>query len=653
MIGLSVPDALADTTDTFTFRTLLSSANEVPPVTELDASGVATVWMHVVRDTGGNMTSGSVDFRVDYSFPGSVEITGLHIHNAEAGVNAGVVIPAPGISGTESIMDETGTGTIFRQMFVSSSNTTAFDAMVALLSQPDQFYVSLHTRVNPGGAIRGQLSAADVMVVRAAMSPANEVPPIEGLDADGSASVTVYATRDSAGTITSASVNFDVQYRFGGEVEITGLHIHNAGAGVNAGVVIPAPGISGTNSIMDPGGAGTISRQAEVGPEDAAGLEALEAIFWSPNQFYLNLHTATNSGGALRDQLQRTDTVVLRAEMSPANEVPPVTDLEASAAAKFTLFVTRDEAGEITSGTVVFDVSFEFPAGSEFTGLHIHQGTADVSGGVFISSGLTGSSSIVSEEGNGNIFRPVNVPATNATGVDTLNSLLANPEGWYLNLHTTVHPGGAVRGQTVLPGEPELEAYLNPGSYVTEVTVGDGQPDGVWGMITLVGDFLEGGYNLGGGFGGRGIPGFGAFPLTETTTVTLSLSVAALPGEAEPAFLFSLLDSQRQLVGEEVSGTGTALITRSLPPGFYVVAVRSQAGAGTFQLDMEADTLPFGAIAGGYGAPGITGFGSFTLNSKKKVRIQVFGKNFYNPFGTGNLTLTLKDSDGAVRARAQ
>ena len=196
MIGLSVPDALADTTDTFTFRTLLSSANEVPPVTELDASGVATVWMHVVRETGGNMTSGSVDFRVDYSFPGSVEITGLHIHNAEAGVNAGVVIPAPGISGTESIMDETGTGTIFRQMFVSSSNTTAFDAMVALLSQPDQFYVNLHTRVNPGGAIRGQLSAADVMVVRAAMSPANEVPPIEGLDADGSASVTVYATRD-------------------------------------------------------------------------------------------------------------------------------------------------------------------------------------------------------------------------------------------------------------------------------------------------------------------------------------------------------------------------------------------------------------------------------------------------------------------------
>ena len=389
-VGLSAAVAAADTTDTFVFRTLLSPANEVPPVTELDASGVATVWLHVVRDMGGNMTSGSVDFRVDYSFPGSVEITGLHIHNAGAGVNAGVVIPAPGISGAASIVDETGTGTIFRQMFVSSSNTAAFDAMVALLSQPDQFYVNLHTRVNPGGALRGQLLAADVMVVRAAMSPANEVPPIEGLDADGSASVTVYATRDSAGTITSASVNFDVQYRFGGEVEITGLHIHNAGAGVNAGVVIPAPGISGANSILDETGTGTIARWAEVGPEAAAGLEALEAIFWNPDQFYLNLHTRTNPGGALRDQLQRTDTVVLRAEMSPGNEVPPVTDLEASAAAKFTLFVTRDGDGQITSGTVAFDVSFQFPAESEFTGLHIHQGTADVSGSVFINSGISG-----------------------------------------------------------------------------------------------------------------------------------------------------------------------------------------------------------------------------------------------------------------------
>ena len=263
LVGLSAVVSVADTTDTVVFRTLLSPANEVPPVTGLDASGVAIVWVHVVRDMGGNITSGSVDFQVDYSFPGTVEIVGLHIHSGPAGVNAPVVISS-GISGAESIMDDTGTGTIVRQAFVSSGDPAAFDAMVALLSQPDQFYVNLHTSVNPGGALRGQLRAADVLVVRAAMSPANEVPPVEGLDADGSASITIYATRDSASAMTSASVNFDVQYRFPGEVEIVGLHIHSGPAGVNAPVVISS-GISGTNSVMDSGGAGTISRPGGFG----------------------------------------------------------------------------------------------------------------------------------------------------------------------------------------------------------------------------------------------------------------------------------------------------------------------------------------------------------------------------------------------------
>ena len=188
--------------------------------------------------------------------------------------------------------------------------------------------------------------------------------------------------------------------------------------------------------------------------------------------------------------------------------------------------------------------------------------------------------------------------------------------------------------------------------------MGDGQPDGVWGMVTLVGDFsegsdfFEGGYDLGGGFS-LGIPGFGAFLLTEPKSITLSLSAEAVAGEPGPEFLLRILDSQRALVGDEVSGTQTASVTRTLAPGFYVVEVRSLAGTGTFQLSIQADTLPVGAIAGGYGAPGITGSGSFSVDARKKVSILLFGKNFYSPFGAGNLMLTLKDSTGAVRARVQ
>ena len=216
----------------------------------------------------------------------------------------------------------------------------------------------------------------------------------------------------------------------------------------------------------------------------------LEAIFSNPDPFYLNLHTSVNPGGALRDQLQRTDTVVRRADMWPANEVPPVTDLVASAAAKVTLHVTRDDAGEITSGTVVFDVSFQFPAESEFTGLHIHKGTANVSGGVTISSGLT---SFVSEEGSGNILRSVNMPGTDTTGLDTLQDLPANPDGYYVNLHTTAHPPGAVRGQTIPPGPPSLPAnsVVNGASFRLATDPNGAIAPGA--IVTIFGTDLAGG----------------------------------------------------------------------------------------------------------------------------------------------------------------
>ncbi len=637
-VALSVA-GWAQTTDTFVFRTLLSPANEVPPVTNVDASATAIIWVHVVRDSRGNITSGTVDFRVDYRFPGDVEIVGLHIHPAPAGVNGPVAISS-GISGGITAP----TGTIFRQVVVSSSDTAAFNAMIGVLNQPDQHYANIHTRANPAGVLRGQLFPADVVVVRGVMSPANEVPPIAGLDGSASASVTAYATRDSNGTVTSGSVLFDVSYRFPGEATITGLHIHPSPAGANGPVVIS----SGVATFTDSTGSGNITRWAEVTPTNRAGLDALDGLYRNPDQFYINIHTSVNPGGAMRSQLQRTDTIVLRAGMSPANEVPPVTGLAASALSKVTLHVNRDSAGQITSGTAVFDVSFDFPSAAEFVGLHIHQGAAGINGPVIISSGISGSNSVTTD-GRGNILRSVDVAATNTAGVDALRGLLANPDNWYINLLTTVNPGGVIRAQETLPGEPETRITLDPGYYVAEVTVASDQPAGVWGMVALASGALSGGFNLGGGFGGNGIPGFGAFVLNEPKTVTLSLAAQALPGQPGPQVAMRLLSG-----GDEVRGAGSATTTRTLLPGFHVVEIRSLAGVGTFQLMISTDTLRDGGIAGGYVAPGLTGFGAFDLGSRQTVNLRLFARSFYSPYGAGNLTLTVKDfATGAVRARAQ
>ncbi len=643
-IALLAATGLADTTDTAIFRTVLSPANEVPPIAGLDAGGTAVVLVHFVRDNQGNVIGGSVDFIVNYSFPGTITITGLHIHPGAAGVNGPVTIPAV----TTQIVDAARVGTIQRQAVITSSNTAAFNSLVGILSRPDQFYVNLHTTVNPGGAMRGQLFPADFLVLRGVMSPANEVPPIVGLDASGSASVAVLATRDgSSGAIVSASVIFAVQYRFPTTVNLTGLHIHPGPAGVNGPVTIS----SGLPSTADAPATGTLTLLTEVLPTNTAGLATLDTLFRTPDQAYINLHTSVNPGGAIRAQLQRTDSVFLRAEMSPANEVPPIPGLAASAAAGVFLFVTRDSAGEITSGTVTFDVSFRgFPAGTEFVGLHIHQGGAGVNGPVIISSGL---SRLTTADGNGNIFLAVDVPGTDTAGVNALKGLLANPDNWYVNLHTTVNPGGAVRAQAVMPGEPGFSAFLDPGNYVVEVTLPSGQPAGVWAMRTLVGSqVLPGGFNLGSAFGAGGT-GFGGFVLDVAKTVNLTLAAQALPGQQGPQVVMRLWDSQGRQVGEEVRGATSASTSRSLQPGFYAVEVTSLAGAGVFQLSMGADGLAFGAIAGGYLAPGITGFGGFNVPVREAVIIQLFGKGFYRGSGAGNLTLTLRDSRGAVLARSQ
>ncbi len=638
---------LADTTDTFVFRTLLSPANEVPPVTAPDVSGTAIVWLHVVRDSRGNITGGTVDFRVDYRFPAGVTITGLHIHPAPAGVNGPVVIPAV----TSAITDERGTGTITRQALISRTATAAFDAFTGILSRPDQYYVNLHTSTNASGIMRGQLAPADVLVLRGNMLPSNEVPAITGLDAAGAASVTLYATRNSAGAITSGSANFVVQYRFPGEVNLTGLHIHHPGAaGVNAPVTIS----SGLATTPGAPATGSINLWAEVASNSAPGLATLETLFRNPEQAYINLHTSVNAGGAIRSQLQRTDTVTLRAEMSPANEVPPISGLAASGPSKLTLHVTRDGAGEITSGTVIFDLSFrDFPANTEFTGLHIHTGAAGTNGPVIIGSGLTAT---VSETGAGNFFFSANVPGTDTAGLGALRGLLANPANWYINLHTRVNAGGAIRAQEALGGEPELRVTLDPGFYVVETTVASGQPTGVWGMIALTGD-LPGGFNLGGGFRsdiGEEFPGFGAFLLSRASNVTLSLSAQAATGQQGPSVRMRLWDLQGRQVGDAVQGTTSATMTRSLQPGFYVVDVSSLlTGNGTFQLAVSSDALAVGGIAGGSMLPGVPGFGAFELRSRQTVSVQLFGKAFYAPFGPGNLVLTLKDRSGAILARAQ
>jgi uncharacterized protein (TIGR03437 family) len=144
----------------------------------------------------------------------------------------------------------------------------------------------------------------------------------------------------------------------------------------------------------------------------------------------------------------------------------------------------RDTSGQVVAGTVIFDVNHRFPGEATFTGLHIHDGVAGQNGGVTINTGLSGTNSVVTTSGSGNIFRIVNV--NNQAGLATLNSLVRNPENHYVNLHTTVHPGGAVRSQ-LLPANtaaPSIGAIISAVSEPTLRTVAPG------GLMTIFGTNL-------------------------------------------------------------------------------------------------------------------------------------------------------------------
>jgi hypothetical protein len=87
-------------------------------------------------------------------------------------------------------------------------------------------------------------------------------------------------------------------------------------------------------------------------------LNTLRTLFTSPGNTYLNLHTTVNTGGAIRGQLQYTTETSFQFPMSSDQEVPQAAQPPANGLAKVSLFTTRDAAGVITSGTVIFDVNY-------------------------------------------------------------------------------------------------------------------------------------------------------------------------------------------------------------------------------------------------------------------------------------------------------
>jgi hypothetical protein len=126
-------------------------------------------------------------------------------------------------------------------------------------------------------------------------------------------------------------------------------------------------------------------------------------------------------------QAPTTFVVALSAE----NEVPGCPQGVESGAQGTAVIQIDEETGEITYRVVATNLPGSV---TNSPGAHIHVGTAGEIGDVVEPLDLTGLETGL-------------VAAGTATNPTLAAAILANPAGYYVNVHTDVCPGGAVRGQ--------------------------------------------------------------------------------------------------------------------------------------------------------------------------------------------------------------
>lgn len=158
------------------------------------------------------------------------------------------------------------------------------------------------------------------------------------------------------------------------------------------------------------------------------------------------------------------------ANMTTANEVPATT-VNARGNALIWVHVIRDPKGNIASGSVDFNVAYNFATPTSIVGLHIHGGAAGANGSVLIDTGISAAAPLTMDpSGKAVVSKQVQFPGAPNPTLAVIQDLLANPAGYYVNLHTPENPGGAIRSQLAPADMKILMGVMSPANEVPPVT---------------------------------------------------------------------------------------------------------------------------------------------------------------------------------------
>jgi len=142
--------------DRYTYSADLKSSNEIPAIADAEAAcaGKATFTMEAITDPSYyNVVSAKGTFDITITdCPATTSIILAHIHEGSATVNGPVKIDTGLVASTPIAF---GTGAR-----IQKANVTVDVAVAqALVTNPGNYYVNVHTAAHGGGVIRGQLVA--------------------------------------------------------------------------------------------------------------------------------------------------------------------------------------------------------------------------------------------------------------------------------------------------------------------------------------------------------------------------------------------------------------------------------------------------------------------------------------------------------------
>jgi uncharacterized protein (TIGR03437 family) len=440
----------AQTVDTQFFRALMLPGNEVPAVSST-AKGTTDIYASVVRDSSGQIVSGTVDVLARITFTAATTVTGLGIWTGNAGQTGTVALNST-LSAANSYAVVINGDTIHQSLQVSGDNSAALAALRGLVQNPAGYYVNLQTTANPNGVIRGPLLRAQTTVLMAQMT-SNNVLPAPFAAGYGVAQVVAIGTRDAAGNWNSAEVYLSATYNTQDQTAFTALQIHPGTSGVTSTASL-APALPGGLTPM-PTGVGSLGPfYMELTTSTVAQTSSFSSLFSNPASQYIDLRTTGNPTGLMRGQLRSTGSVTLQVPLSSANELHSVS-LAATAPTALTVYTILNPDGTVAAGSLQADMDYRFSGPSQFLGLYLHKGAAsDDTPAV-----LQVAPDFHSDTGTGNSFTwspPI-------LDTDTLTDVLQNPDTWYLDLPTLDDPVGAARAQLQPPmtGSAVLAAVIS------------------------------------------------------------------------------------------------------------------------------------------------------------------------------------------------